>query len=1002
MSVRKWVLLAAVVAGLIAAAAMSFAPPKPGLLLLAWASKAKEERPPAAVLIEMGLKDEAPTSWSSRAVVTGAKVVHREGYRFWEDDKLKEPDAWEASSHHAIRAPKGMPAVIRQEGIATVGVVLHLADVAADAVLTLDPPDQNKAKAEVPLKDVLAGKKVPVWDGAAIVRLVTTALPLTEDKTEDDFPAAAYGPDGTLWVAYIAYRDRDDNSRIERANLKEQPENFKAFYMPEFADRLFVKYYREGKWSEPIALTEANEDLAKCAVAVRQDGEVYVVYSAHRKGRFDIFARALTPNLAAAGKDAVKVEVEQQWTSGDKSAANLSPAACTDQTGNVWVSFQQWNADGVAAMALTGAGNGNPGEKDDVPHALSGPSAPSQGNHWRSSVAAGLGNDVTEAYDVYAGGDYDVALFTNSAGKADERTVAGSRRFEARPSACYDAKGRLWIAYEEGPEKWGKDYGYLAGDGNPLYSSRTVRVVCLEDGKLMEPVAELPFSIGKTPQEGRPAPNYHKHPRFSNPRLGLDGKGRLWLTYRQNYGTRYSSHPGSYWLTYARRLDGDHWTDPIEVAHSDGQLDETAVVLPHASGGVVIVHNTDGRFTTPNKIQNTIYVNYLDLPGDPVEPKLKARDPGKKNADEDKAEMAAVKRIRDYRIETGGKKYQLLRGDFHRHTEISFDGGADGSLDDFFRYAIDAAAFDWVANTDHDNGGGREYPWWLTQKFSDAYFTAEYFTPVFSYERSNAYPHGHRNVMFDHRGVRTLPRLAEKDAAKRVAGISPDDTKMLYRYLKEMGGICASHTSATSMGTDWRDNDPDLEPIVEIYQGDRNSYEYPGAPRAGYDPKGDKKPASVGGWEPKGFVNNALDEGYKLGFEASSDHLSTHISYSIALAEKHDRTGILDAFRKRHCYAATDNIILDVRSGEHLMGDSFQTAGAPKLDVHAIGTADIEEVAVLRDSKVVDVLKADGKECKAAWTDPKPAAGKHYYYIRITQKDKALAWGSPMWIDSGP
>ncbi len=45
--------------------------------------------------------------------------------------------------------------------------------------------------------------------------------------------------------------------------------------------------------------------------------------------------------------------------------------------------------------------------------------------------------------------------------------IAASPRFEARPSACYDAKGRLWIAYEEGPEKWGKDFGALAGRRQP-------------------------------------------------------------------------------------------------------------------------------------------------------------------------------------------------------------------------------------------------------------------------------------------------------------------------------------------------------------------------------------------------------------------------------------------------------------------------------------------------------------------------------------------------------
>ena len=69
--------------------------------------------------------------------------------------------------------------------------------------------------------------------------------------------------------------------------------------------------------------------------------------------------------------------------------------------------------------------------------------------------------------------------------------------------------------------------------------------------------------------------------------------------------------------------------------------------------------------------------------------------------------------MRDYRIEAGGKTYQLLRGEFHRHTEISADGGNDGALEDMWRYALDAARLDWIGNGDHDNGGGKEYTWWL-------------------------------------------------------------------------------------------------------------------------------------------------------------------------------------------------------------------------------------------------------------------------------------------------
>src|SRR5262249_23408387 len=195
------------------------------------------------------------------------------------------------------------------------------------------------------------------------------------------------------------------------------------------------------------------------------------------------------------------------------------------------------------------------------------------------------------------------------------------------------------------------------------------------------------------------------------------------------------------------------------------------------------------------------------------EPKLAAHEPESKPKDAAAEEQAAVKAIRAYRVEAGGQKYQLLRGEFHRHTEISWDGGPDGSLEDMFRYAIDCAGMDWIGNGDHDNGAGREYSWWLIQKMTDAYHVPKVFTPMFTYERSVTSPHGHRNCVFAKRGVMTLPRLNEPDQTKQIGGVHADDTKMLYRYLHELDGVCAVHTSATNMGTDWRDNDPQVEPI---------------------------------------------------------------------------------------------------------------------------------------------------------------------------------------------
>jgi hypothetical protein len=682
----------------------------------------------------------------------------------------------------------------------------------------------------------------------------------------------------------------------------------------------------------------------------------------------------------------------------EKGAANLTPVLSTDQAGNLHVAYQGWQPGGKAVLGVLHCRGAkwtaglNQAGSQIPPSSVSGP-----GNLWHPALGTGPRGEVAHAYDVYEQGDFDVGVHIADQTGAKNLRAASTSRFEARPSVCYDPQGRLWIAYEEGPEKWGHDYGALdAEDGNPLYNARSVRVVCLAEGKLFTPAAALATSV---PKDHHPD---ERTVRYAYPKLGIDGKGRLWLTYRQKFGTRYTTHLGSYWLTFARRLDGDKWTEPLEIHHSDGLLDSRPVLLPQARGGLLVIHNTDGRYTTPEAIDNQIYMSYVDLPGEPIEPKLLPHEPGQKDfqrVKEADAELAAVQRLRAYRVEAGGKQYRLLRGEFHRHTEVSGDGGPDGSLEDMFRYALDVAALDWIGNTDHDNGDGREYTWWLTQKLTDAFHVPNAFTPLFAYERSVGYPHGHRNCVFARRGIRTLPRLAEADPKKRVAGIHAADTRMLYRYLRELGGICASHTSATNMGTDWRDNDPQVEPVVEIYQGDRTSYEYQEAPRAGHDPKSGRKPVSLGGWEPAGFVNLALNKGYRLGFESSSDHWSTHISYTVVLAERPDREAILDALRRRHCYAATDDILADVRSGDHLMGDEFRSSEPPALQITVVGTKALVRIDILKDSVVVATIRPGTQAYKGSWTDPNPEAGVHYYYIRVQQTDGELAWTSPLWID---
>src|SRR5262249_26267798 len=419
----------------------------------------------------------------------------------------------------------------------------------------------------------------------------------------------------------------------------------------------------------------------------------------------------------------------------------------------------------------------------------------------------------------------------------------------------------------------------------------------------------------------------------------------------------------SVWMTYAVYCDGNQWTGPILVPHSDNLLYNSPAATSLPNGGLLIAHSSDHRqdrhvsqrganalgiLAGPDPLHKDIFLSRLEISGEAKSAALVASkvvpDPSAQPSAATTKERSELDRIRAYRADIGGKNLQIVRGEFHRHTEISGDGGNDGPVEDMWRYAIDVASMDWLGSGDHDNGGHRGDSWWLIQKTTDALRLPGTFDPPYSYERSVTYPEGHRNVIFTRRGVRTLPRLPKTD---RDNVVHAPDTQMLYKYLRQFDGICATHTQATTMGTDWRDNDPLVEPMVEIYQGCRMNYERPGAPRC---PTAD---FNLGGWEPKGCINLALLQSYKFSFESSSDHGSTHINYGMVYAEDNTREAMLAAMKKRHTYAATDNIIADYRctadGKDYMLGDAFTTSQPPTLSIKLVGTAPFAKVTLVKD-----------------------------------------------------
>ena len=143
----------------------------------------------------------------------------------------------------------------------------------------------------------------------------------------------------------------------------------------------------------------------------------------------------------------------------------------------------------------------------------------------------------------------------------------------------------------------------------------------------------------------------------------------------------------------------------------------------------------------------------------------------------------------------------------------------------------------------------------------------------------------------------------------------------------------------------------------------------------------------------------ALEMGYKLAFEASSDHVSTHISYGNLFVTEPTRAAVLDAFKKRHIYAATDNILADVHFGTHMMGDAFSSPERPALRVKLEGTGAFAKVVIVKDGAYVYSTAPASAKVDFTWLDEMAQPGKtSYYYVRGEQTNGEVVWASPMWI----
>ncbi len=814
-------------------------------------------------------------------------------------------------------------------------------------------------------------------DGRMRVERVPESRLMSESPGDEDYPAMAAGPDGRLWVAWISFQDG-----LDTIQLRSSP---------------------DGKqWSAIETVSPAAGDFYQVALVSSEPNAVTVVWSAIVSGTVSLYSREYA---------------QGSWSSARRLTSGPGPdtfprlaAAPNGEVFLLWQSGAAGNTD-ISLMVRRGGRWSAPLKVTENP-----------ASDWEPAVAVNSRGEAAIAWDSYRHGNYDIFLRRYRNGELGPlERVTSSADFEAHVSIVYDRRDRLWLAWDNGGPNWGLDHYGINGiqrAESGLYSHRQVQVRVLEQGRLRRPAA----AIDERLPSGAITPSWMalglasaKRTFTEYPLLEVDGRGRVWALLR----TRTIGRPNRpsvadrsifpYWNYQLTMFDGEGWTVPVWIPFSDGRNEQRPAFAADKEGNLWVAAQTDGKSYPPGDSrfwQYDLRAGKLDLghlPGGAIEREslVVAEDLSAPEPVDDALPFRKPPPWKTYEMEIGGQRYQLTWGDLHRHTDLSFDGYSDGSLYDCYRYAIDAAGMDFLGPSEHlmPEEVDTPYLWRMIDKAVDLYKLPGAFYPLLNYERTVAYPDGHRNIVGRSRGIAPI-RIKPGD---RDNGVAEDDMLLLWKELLAGGrqkGISIPHTTATQMGTDWRYNDPEAERLVEIYQGNRDSYEYYGAPRGAVAEK-----IVVGGYitsgeiRRPGFVWNALAKGYRLGFIASSDHRSTHMSYAAVYTPSRGYEDIWNSLWARRTYAATDNIIVDFRCQGHTMGEEFSTGQPPRIEVGVIGTGAIRQIDIIKDNSFVYTARPGVREVSFAYTDSAIEPGTHYYYVRVIQADTNMAWSSPIWVN---
>lgn len=270
----------------------------------------------------------------------------------------------------------------------------------------------------------------------------------------------------------------------------------------------------------------------------------------------------------------------------------------------------------------------------------------------------------------------------------------------------------------------------------------------------------------------------------------------------------------------------------------------------------------------------------------------------------------------------------IFWGDTHGHS--GFAEGI-GTPERFMRWAKEDARLDYVTHSEHDIWLD-DFEWEVLRDNVEQFTEEGKFIAYLGYEWTVANPRGgHHNVLFRQpQGMQRIPAQFYPTLSDLYQGlrthVDPNDVVV----------IPHAHNAG-----DYRQNDPKLEPLIEI-MSQHGNFEW--------------------------FGRMYLQHGHQVGFTAASDNHLSQPGYSAPqggslsqrgglgalLAPNVGSDALFDAMKNLQAYATTgERMILDFNINGEGMGQRIPFAEERQISGRIIGTAPIDSITVIKNDAVV-------------------------------------------------